>query len=92
VTSATVASPRLIAEYERAFYGSQYAMVAPLLEHYGVQLWTPEVGGKVDFASEHDERAMTAEGGLEHAFEGKFPEFGEITQTIVHPVGSVRQH
>jgi site-specific DNA recombinase len=29
-------------EYERAFYGSQYAMVAPLLQHYGIQLWMPE--------------------------------------------------
>ena len=27
-------------EYERAFYGSQYALMAPLFEHYGVQLWT----------------------------------------------------
>ena len=48
-----------IGEYERAFYGSQYAMVAPLLQHYGVQLWMPEAGGRVDFASEHDEQAMT---------------------------------
>jgi site-specific DNA recombinase len=46
-------------EYERAFYGSQYALMAPLLEHYGVQLWMPETGGRVDYASEHDERAMT---------------------------------
>jgi len=46
-------------EYERAFYGSQYASMAPLFEHYGVQLWMPETGGRVDFASEHDERAMT---------------------------------
>jgi hypothetical protein len=28
-------------EYERAFCGSQYAAMAPLLEHYGVQLWMP---------------------------------------------------
>ena len=49
----------VIGEYERAFYGSQYAMVAPLLEHYGIQLWMPEAGGRVDFASEHDEQAMT---------------------------------
>ena len=49
----------VVGEYERAFYGSQYAMVAPLLQHYGVQLWMPEAGGRVDFASEHDEQAMT---------------------------------
>ena len=49
-------------EYERAFYGSQYAAMAPLFEHYGVQLWMPEAGGRVDFASEHDEHAMTVLG------------------------------
>jgi DNA invertase Pin-like site-specific DNA recombinase len=49
----------VIGEYERAFYGSQYAMMAPLFEHYGVQLWMPEAGGRVDFSSEHHEQAMT---------------------------------
>src|SRR5947208_13242070 len=43
-------------EYERAFYGSQYAAMAPLFEHYGVQLWMPETGGRVDYQSEHDEK------------------------------------
>ena len=52
----------VIGEYERAFYGSQYAMMMPLFEHYGVQLWLPEAGGPVDFTSEHDERAMTVLG------------------------------
>ena len=36
----------MIGEYERAFYGSQYASMAPLFEHYGIQLWMPEVGGR----------------------------------------------
>src|SRR6516164_6537383 len=49
----------VVGEYERAFYGSQYAAMAPLFEHYGVQLWMPEAGGRVDYASEHDEHAMT---------------------------------
>jgi site-specific DNA recombinase len=49
----------VIGEYERAFYGSQYAATAPLFEHYGVQLWMPEAGGRVDFGSEHDEETMT---------------------------------
>ena len=52
----------VIGEYERAFYGSQYASVAPLLEHYGVQLWMPEAGGMVDYTCEHDEHAMTVLG------------------------------
>ena len=49
----------VVGEYERAFYGSQYALMASLFEHYGVQLWMPEAGGRVDFDSEHDEQAMT---------------------------------
>ena len=52
----------MVGEYERAFYGSQYAAMAPLFEHYGVQPWMPEAGGRVDFASEHDEQAMTVLG------------------------------
>jgi site-specific DNA recombinase len=52
----------VVGEYERAFYGSQYAVMAPLFEHYGVQLWMPEAGGRVDYASEHDEHAMTVLG------------------------------
>jgi len=36
--------------------------MAPLVEHYGVQLWMPEAGGRVDDASEHDEQAMTVLG------------------------------
>src|SRR5271165_4804740 len=52
----------VIGEYERAFYGSQYAAMAPLFEHYGVQLWMPEADGRVDYASEHDEKTMTGLG------------------------------
>jgi site-specific DNA recombinase len=49
----------VVGEYERAFYGSQYAAMASLFEHYGVQLWMPEAGGRVDYQSEHDEKTMT---------------------------------
>jgi site-specific DNA recombinase len=35
----------VVGEYEGAFYGSRYALMAPLFEHYGVQLWMPEAGG-----------------------------------------------
>ena len=42
----------VVGEYERAFYGSQYASMAPLFEHYGVSLWMPEVGGRVDWHAE----------------------------------------
>jgi DNA invertase Pin-like site-specific DNA recombinase len=44
------------------FNGSQYAAMAPLFEHYGVQLWMPETGGRVDYASEQDEKTMTVLG------------------------------
>ena len=52
----------VIGEYERAFYGSQYASMAPLFEHYGVQLWMPEVGGRVDWHAEDHEQNMLALG------------------------------
>jgi DNA invertase Pin-like site-specific DNA recombinase len=52
----------VIGEYERAFFGAQYAAMAPLFEHYGIQLWTPEVGGRIDFHSEDHEQTMLALG------------------------------
>ena len=52
----------VIGEYERAFCGGQYAAMAPLFEHYGVQLWTPEVGGRVDSGAEDHEQTMLALG------------------------------
>jgi site-specific DNA recombinase len=52
----------VIGEYERAFYGSQYASMGPLFEHYGVQLWMPEVGGRVDWHAEDHEQTMLALG------------------------------
>jgi len=45
-------------EYERAFCGSQYSLMAPLFEHYGVQLWVPEAGGRVNFQAEGDDQMM----------------------------------
>jgi site-specific DNA recombinase len=52
----------VIGEYERAFYGAQYAGMAPLFEHYGIQLWTPEVGGRVDYGAGDHEQTMLALG------------------------------
>jgi site-specific DNA recombinase len=52
----------VIGEYERAFYGSQYASMAPLFEHYGISLWMPEVGGRVDWHAEDHEQTMLALG------------------------------
>src|SRR4029077_20503826 len=47
---------------ERAFYGNQYASMAPLFEHYGIGLWMPEVGGRVDWHAEDHEQTMVALG------------------------------
>ena len=52
----------VIGEYERAFYGGQYRAMAPLFEHYGVQLWMPEVGGRVGWHAEDHEQMMLALG------------------------------
>ena len=52
----------MIGEYERAFYGGQYASMAPLFEHYGIQLWTPEAGGRIDVGIEDHEQMMLALG------------------------------
>jgi hypothetical protein len=52
----------VIGEYERAFYGNQYTLMAPLFEHYGVGLWMLEVGGRVDWHAEDDEQTMLALG------------------------------
>jgi hypothetical protein len=48
----------VVGEYERAFYGAHYGLMAPLFEHYVVQLWLAEAGGRVDYRSEHHEQAM----------------------------------
>jgi site-specific DNA recombinase len=45
----------VIGEPQQAFYGNQFGLTFPLLEHYDVQLWIPEVGGAVDPGSDaHD--------------------------------------
>ncbi|MFF3377611.1 recombinase family protein [Streptomyces sp. NPDC002680] len=38
----------IIGSSERAFYGNQFATMAPLFEHYGIEVWIPELGGAVD--------------------------------------------
>lgn len=38
----------VIGSYERAFFGNQFSLVAPLFAAAGVQLWMPEVGGRLD--------------------------------------------
>ena len=54
----------VIGEPHRAFYGNQFSLTFPLFEHYGVQLWLPEVGGAVDPASEAHDLVMSVFGGM----------------------------
>ncbi|HEX2575706.1 MAG TPA: recombinase family protein [Aquihabitans sp.] len=54
----------VIGEPARAFYGQQYGLTAPVFEHYCVEIWVPEVGGRVDFTSEAHEMIMGVFGGM----------------------------
>ncbi|MBB5868089.1 DNA invertase Pin-like site-specific DNA recombinase [Allocatelliglobosispora scoriae] len=42
----------VVGEFERAFCGDQFRVLAPLLELYGVELWLPELNGPVDATNE----------------------------------------
>lgn len=54
----------VIGEPQRAFYGAQFQLTFPLLTHYGVSLWVPEVGGRVDPGSEAHDLVMSLFGGM----------------------------
>jgi site-specific DNA recombinase len=54
----------VIGEPQRAFYGGQYGLTMPVLTHYGVTLWVPEVGGAVDPDSEAHDLIMSVFGGM----------------------------
>ncbi len=59
----------VIGEPQRAFYGNQFGLTFPVLTfpvltHYGVGLWVPEVGGAVDPGSEAHDMVMTLFGGM----------------------------
>lgn len=54
----------VIGEFARAFGAPiQYSTVYPLLQHFGVELWLPEVGGRVDFRSATTEMLLGMLGG-----------------------------
>jgi hypothetical protein len=54
----------VIGEPHRMFYGNQFGLVFPLFVHYGVELWVPEVGGRVDPDSEGHDMLMNLYGGV----------------------------
>ena len=57
----------VIAEPQRAFAGNQFGLVFPVLSHFGVKLWVPEVGGAIDPDSEAHDLLMSLFGGLAKA-------------------------
>lgn len=57
----------VIGEPQRAFSGGQFQLVFPVLSHYGVELWVPEVGGRIDPDSEAHDLVMGIFGGLSKA-------------------------
>lgn len=54
----------VIGEPARAFYGGQFGLTFPVFTHYDVELWVPEVGGKVDPGSDAHELVMALYGGM----------------------------
>src|SRR5579875_2066138 len=60
-------SKLVIGEPQRAFSGAQFQLVFPVLSHYDVELWVPEVGGAVDPDSEAHDLVMSLFGGLSKA-------------------------
>jgi site-specific DNA recombinase len=49
----------VIGEPQRAFAGTQFALTFPVFVHHGVELWVPEVGGRVDPDSEAHDLVMS---------------------------------
>jgi len=70
---ADAANPRrgwtalVIAEPQPAFSGGQFQLVFPQLTYYGIDLWVPELAGRVDPDSEGHEMLMGLFGGLSKA-------------------------
>ncbi|MHB8466516.1 MAG: recombinase family protein [Acidimicrobiales bacterium] len=54
----------VIGEPARAFYGNQFGLTFPVLVHYGVELWVPEIGGRIDPGSDAHDLVMSLYGGM----------------------------
>ncbi len=54
----------VVGEPQRVFYDNQFSLTFPLFVHYGVELWVPEVGGRVDPNSEAHDMVMSVFGGM----------------------------
>lgn len=54
----------VIGEPARAFSGNQFGLTFPVLVHHDVELWVPEVGGRVDPGSDAHDLIMSLYGGM----------------------------
>ncbi|MEO5839434.1 MAG: recombinase family protein [Acidimicrobiales bacterium] len=54
----------VIGEPQRAFYGNQFGLTFPVFVHYDIELWVPEVGGRVDPGSDAHDLVMSLYGGM----------------------------
>lgn len=54
----------VIGEAQRAFCGGQFGLTFPVMTHYGVALWVPEVSGAVDPGSDAHDLVMALYGGM----------------------------
>jgi site-specific DNA recombinase len=54
----------VIGEPARAFFGNQFGLTYPVFVHYGVELWVPEVGGRIDPGSDAHDLVMSLYGGM----------------------------
>lgn len=54
----------VVGEGQRCWYGSQFSEVAPVLEHHGVQLYVPELGGVYEPRNSSHYMLMTLTGGM----------------------------
>ena len=54
----------MVGEFTRAFGAPiQYSTTYPLLQHFGIDLWLPEIGGRVDYSSATTEMLLGMLGG-----------------------------
>jgi site-specific DNA recombinase len=61
----------VIGEPARAFYGGQFGLTFPVFTNYNVELWVPEVGGRVDPGSDAHEMLMGLYGGMSKSERGR---------------------